>query len=150
MSVSISVWEKFICLALFAIISLRGKTHSHVDEGCVVTSYSSSNRLSGVGWRGQQLQQGAPDFPFLGGKGKEVCDHIWFIGGVSECKWSELERAWYLSTGGTYQDSLCVRLPYARLINTDLFLLKHVLNFIHKRECRPCRLYECGKLTHIN
>ena len=40
-------------------------------------------------------------FPFLG-KEREVCDHIWLIGGVSECKRSERARAWYLRTGGIY------------------------------------------------
>ena len=44
---------------------------------------------------GQQLQQGAADFPFLG-KEMEVFDHIlWLIGGVSECKWAERAQAWY-------------------------------------------------------
>ena len=36
------------------------------------------------------------------GKEREVCNHIWLIGGVSECKWSVHESG----TGGIYQDWL--------------------------------------------
>ena len=102
MSVSVLLLEKFIISALFAIVALRGERVPTGDEGVrcdLILKPLTRGRTAG-----QQLQQGAQTFL---GKEREVCDHIWFNGGISECKRSERERTWCLRPGGTNQDSLC-------------------------------------------
>ena len=85
----------------------------------------------------QKLQQGPPDLPFLG-KEREVCDHTWLIGGVSECKLAKHAWAWYLSTVRIYQDRLLIDVHMIALHMSDdytFFLYcKHILNFKCKRE----------------
>ena len=69
---------------------------------------------------GESAPAGGPRLPFpYQGKGSLVCDHIWLIRGVSECKWSECERAWYLRTGGIYQDSLLTDVRMIALCTFD-------------------------------
>ena len=70
-----------------------------VDEGMRCDLILLFKMLIRVGSRGQQLQQGATDFPFLT-KERKVCDHIWLIGGVSECM--VLKNRWDSSRFITY------------------------------------------------
>ena len=76
-SISIPFREvNFLCFTLFAIIAVRGrKTFTWLLKGCVVSSSSSSNRLSGVGSHGRSSSRGPLTYLFLVRKGKSVTIH---------------------------------------------------------------------------
>ena len=60
----VSTWQAKLLADLFP--SLVGFVFISVYVDPHVPKYRSPIRLSGVGSRGEQLKQGAPDFPFPG------------------------------------------------------------------------------------